>query len=122
MQKYIIIWRKNEYISAGNEINYDEVSLEKMKETWQFIKEYTFWFLAHPKAKHDFTTEQFVLWEKNKEKSDGKAKELYELIEKFSKDDYICRRNSISLQTIPWIIHYHIAKFKNMDKKISTIL
>jgi hypothetical protein len=37
--------------------------------------------LAKPKAKNDFTTEQFILWEKAHELSDLKYKELYELIE-----------------------------------------
>ncbi|MEI7557861.1 MAG: hypothetical protein WCJ45_03355 [bacterium] len=55
--------------------------MSAMKKTGQFVQEYKFWFLAKPKAKHDFTTQQFVLWEKDIQMSDEKYTELYEIIE-----------------------------------------
>lgn len=122
MQRYLIMWRSYDYIEAWDEIDYGEISISEMKRTGQFIKEYKFWFLALPKAKNDFTTEQFILREKDNKLSDLKYKELYELIEWFSKSDYTCRRNSISMQSAPLFVHYHIAKFKNMDKEISESL
>ena len=122
MQKYLVIWKWYEYMKPWSEIDYDQVSLQGMKNTWQFIKEYDFRFLAHPKAKHDFVTEQFILWEKDTTISSLKNNELSNIIEWFSMLNYLCWRNPSSLQTIPWIIHYHIAKFKNIDDKISTLL
>lgn len=121
MQKFIIIGRQEEYRNPWVKIACDEVSLSKMKQTWQFIKEYRHWFLATPKAKHDFTTEHFVLRERNSDISNTKKEELYNLIEEFSASWYTCRRNAVSLQTVPWIVHYHIAKFKNMDKEVEKI-
>ena len=122
MQRFMIVWRHNDYVQAWNKVNYDEISIPAMKETWQFVKEFTFWFLAYPKAKYDFATEHFILWEKDNKESDEKYRELYDLIEKFSKSNYTCLRNPISIQTIPAIIHYHIAKFKDMDKEITKLL
>lgn len=122
MPRYMVMGRSYDYIQEGATIDYGEISVSAMKKTGQFIQEYEFWFLAKPKAKNDFTTEQFVLWEKDTEISDGKYKELYELIEWFSKADYTCWRNSTSMQSAPLFVHYHIAKFKDIDKEISTLL
>ena len=122
MQRYIILWRKFDYRDVKDAIDYTEISVVAMKETGQFIQEYWFRFLSYPKAKHDFTIEHFVLWEKDTKASDKKYAELYEIIEWFSRNDYTCRRNPISLQTIPLIIHYHIAKFKDMDKEVMNLL
>ena len=122
MQRYLIMWRSYDYIASWDTVDYEEISIPAMKKTGQFIEEYRFWFLAKPKAKNDFTTQQFVLWEKDNKTSDKKYKELYELIEWFSKSDYTCWRNSISMQSAPLFVHYHIAKFKNMDKEINKIL
>lgn len=121
MQRFIIIGRQEEYRTPWVEIEYDEVSLSEMRQTWQFIKEYNHRFLATPKAKHDFTTEHFVLWERDLDRSELKKQELYDIIEEFSGLGYTCRRNAISLQTVPGIVHYHIAKFKNMDKEVEKI-
>lgn len=120
MQRYSVIWRNSNYIKSWNE--FDEISISAMEKTWQFIKEYEFWFLARPKAKYDFTTEHFILREKDQSTSYWKYKELYQLIEWFSKSDYLCIRNSISMQTIPLFVHYHIAKFKDIDKDIIKLL
>lgn len=122
MPRYMVLWRSYDYIEKGNTIDYGEISISEMKKTGQFIKEYEFWFLAKPKAKNDFTTEQFILWEKDTEMSDKKNTELYTLIEWFSKADYTCRRNSTSMQSAPLFVHYHIAKFKDIDKEISALL
>lgn len=122
MPRYSILWRSYDYITNWKDIDYNEFCIQEMQKTWQFIQEYKFWFLAYPKAKHNFTIEHMILREKNTTKSEKKYEELYELIEKFSKDDYVCWRNCISRQSIPWIVHYHIAKFKDMDKEIDQLI
>ena len=122
MPRYMVMGRSYDYIQEGATIDYGEISVSAMKKTGQFIQEYEFWFLAKPKAKNDFTTEQFILWEKDTEISDKKYTELYELIEWFSKTDYTCWRNSTSMQSAPLFIHYHIAKFKDIDKEIIALL
>lgn len=122
MPRYMVLWRNYDYIEKWNTIDYGEISIWEMKKTEQFIQEYEFRFLAKPKAKNDFTTEQFILWEKNNEVSNKKYTELYELIEWFSKADYTCWRNSTSMQSAPLFVHYHIAKFKDIDKEISALL
>jgi hypothetical protein len=81
MPRYMVMGRSYDYIQAGDTIDYGEISVSEMKKTRQFIQEYKFWFLAHPKAKNDFTTEQFILWEKDNILSDEKIRELYTLIE-----------------------------------------
>ncbi len=122
MPRYMIMGRGYDYIEKWNTIDYSEISISEMKKTGQFIQEYEFRFLAKPKAKNDFTTEHFVLWEKNTEILDKKNTELYTLIEWFSKDEYTCWRNSTSIQSVPLFIHYHIAKFKDIDKEINELL
>lgn len=118
MQRFLVLWRSYDYIEFWTSPDYTKISVPEMTKTWQFIEEYDFRFLAKPKAHHDFTIEHFVLWEKDRNDSNWKYQELYSLIEKFSQSNYTCWRNSVSMQTVPWLVHYHIAKFKNIDKEV----
>lgn len=119
MWDYKIIWRKSKYIQPWGSFDYAEIWVEAMKKTWQFVQEYIYRFLAKPKAKHDFTVDQYVLREKEKSiQSESKYKELFQIIEDFSKKDFLCRRNNIGGQSVPLLVHYHIATFKEIDQKI----
>lgn len=122
MQRYMVLWRCSDYMQLWETVDYKEITVPEMKKTWQFIQEYIFWFLAKPKAKNDFSEEHFIIWEKDKNISDEKYRELFEITNWFSNSGYICRRNPLSLQSMPLLVHYHIAKFKNMDKEIKKIL
>ena len=122
MSKYIVIWRDYEYIPLWSKIENHELTIAEMKKTWQFIKEYDFRFLAKSKAKYTFAIEHMIIREKNHDDiSDKKYKELYELIEWFSISNYMCWKNAISTQTVPYLTHYHIAKFKKIDLDISKL-
>ncbi len=118
----MVLWRSYDYVKDIEDVDYRQFSIAEMKRTWQFIQEYRFRFLAEAKEKNDFTTEHLIVWEKDTNTSHEKYAELYQLIEWFSKDDYICWRNCISRQSAPLLVHYHIAKFKDIDKEISNLL
>ncbi len=120
MPRYAIIWKT--YTEKWRKIDPASLSISEMKRTWQVLEEFKFWFLSQATSKNDFATEHLILWQKDDGVSVLKYKELYDLIESFSKSDYICWRNPSSRQSIPLIPHYHIAKFKDMDIEITKLL